>query len=307
LLALPTPPEKQLSGRFEEQFLEARRRQLERYLNTCTHHPIIAATNTLRFFLTETREGAEWKAGKRAAEKDARETGGDKMLRLVGVESLAAATSESSVEQETRFHKHAVACERALVDLHEMDVTLTAKRATLMTDLEKTVDKWNALAAEACWIPDCAPCSQLAKTYSEIAAVHSAEREAIKPDARAPHVADITRHFGNLMATFQDLCKRSESTEAELEKRKKQADDRAAAVAAAAPAAAAAMEMPSMLPGQARATVLAEMHTFHGRKVEDMREALLAEAQSQRDMHRKLADMWAAIATSLEQQQKQKP
>lgn len=190
--------------------------------------------------------------------------------------------------------------------LHETDVALTAKRATVMPELEKIADRWNALAAEACWIPDCASCGQLAKTYGEFASVYIAEREVIRPEAHTPYVADITRHFGCLNSTFQDLCKHAESTENDLEKKKKVADERAAAVAAAAPAAAAAMDQPVMLPGQARSTVLAEMHVFHRRRLEDMREALLAEAQAQRDMHHKLSEMWSAIATSLEQQLKQK-
>ena len=51
LIALPYLPEKQISGRFDTLFLEYRSRQLERYINYCTHHPILGNCELMKFFL----------------------------------------------------------------------------------------------------------------------------------------------------------------------------------------------------------------------------------------------------------------
>ncbi|KXN82204.1 Sorting nexin-33 [Leucoagaricus sp. SymC.cos] len=51
-LALPPLPAKQYTGRFNSSFIEARRSDLERYLNTLIRHPIIRYAEILIFFLS---------------------------------------------------------------------------------------------------------------------------------------------------------------------------------------------------------------------------------------------------------------
>lgn len=50
-IALPPLPEKQYAGRFSEQFVEARRGDLERYLNRVVRHPIARYAEAVTFFL----------------------------------------------------------------------------------------------------------------------------------------------------------------------------------------------------------------------------------------------------------------
>jgi len=50
-IALPPLPEKQYAGRFSEQFVEARRGDLERYLNGVVRHPIARYAEAVTFFL----------------------------------------------------------------------------------------------------------------------------------------------------------------------------------------------------------------------------------------------------------------
>ncbi|KAF8307163.1 hypothetical protein DL93DRAFT_2088206, partial [Clavulina sp. PMI_390] len=52
--------EKQYSGRFSSDFVEARRGDLERWLNRVVRHPLIRATNVLIFFLG-CEDDSEWK------------------------------------------------------------------------------------------------------------------------------------------------------------------------------------------------------------------------------------------------------
>ena len=50
-IALPPLPEKQYAGRFSEDFVEARRGDLERYLNKIVRHPVVRYAEIVVFFL----------------------------------------------------------------------------------------------------------------------------------------------------------------------------------------------------------------------------------------------------------------
>lgn len=51
-IALPPLPEKQYSGRFNDDFVEARRGDLERYINKIVRHPIARYADIATFFLS---------------------------------------------------------------------------------------------------------------------------------------------------------------------------------------------------------------------------------------------------------------
>ncbi|KIM27719.1 hypothetical protein M408DRAFT_163569, partial [Serendipita vermifera MAFF 305830] len=59
-IALPPLPEKQYAGRFSEDFVEARRGDLERYLNRVVRHPIARYAEVVTFFLGCESE-VEWR------------------------------------------------------------------------------------------------------------------------------------------------------------------------------------------------------------------------------------------------------
>lgn len=50
-IALPPLPEKQYAGRFNDDFVEARRGDLERYINRVVRHPVVRYAEVLTFFL----------------------------------------------------------------------------------------------------------------------------------------------------------------------------------------------------------------------------------------------------------------
>ncbi|XP_017779975.1 PREDICTED: sorting nexin-18 [Nicrophorus vespilloides] len=69
LLAVPPLPDKQISGRYEGQFIEHRRAQLQEFVDYVCRHPILSRCEVWQHFLTCTEEKL-WKQGKRQAEKD---------------------------------------------------------------------------------------------------------------------------------------------------------------------------------------------------------------------------------------------
>ncbi|XP_051497671.1 sorting nexin-18-like isoform X2 [Apus apus] len=71
VISVPHLPEKQATGRFEEDFISKRRKGLAWWMDHMCSHPMLAQCNAFQHFLTcpSTDEKA-WKQGKRKAEKD---------------------------------------------------------------------------------------------------------------------------------------------------------------------------------------------------------------------------------------------
>uniref|UniRef100_A0A8C2E0P9 Sorting nexin 9a n=1 Tax=Cyprinus carpio TaxID=7962 RepID=A0A8C2E0P9_CYPCA len=69
--ALPIPclPDKQVTGRFEEEFIKMRMERLQGWMSRMCRHPVISNSEVLQLFLNY-RDEKEWKLGKRKAEKD---------------------------------------------------------------------------------------------------------------------------------------------------------------------------------------------------------------------------------------------
>ncbi|CAI9564986.1 unnamed protein product [Staurois parvus] len=69
VISLPHLPEKQATGRFEEDFIQKRKRRLILWMDHMTSHPVLSQYDGFQHFLT-CQDEKQWKAGKRRAEKD---------------------------------------------------------------------------------------------------------------------------------------------------------------------------------------------------------------------------------------------
>uniref|UniRef100_A0A8C1QTW9 Sorting nexin n=1 Tax=Cyprinus carpio TaxID=7962 RepID=A0A8C1QTW9_CYPCA len=71
VISVPHLPEKQATGRFEEDFISKRRKGLIWWMNHMTSHPILSTCDVFQHFLTcSSNDEKAWKQGKRKAEKD---------------------------------------------------------------------------------------------------------------------------------------------------------------------------------------------------------------------------------------------
>ncbi|KAI1900345.1 hypothetical protein AGOR_G00049010 [Albula goreensis] len=71
VISVPHIPEKQATGRFEEDFISKRRKGLIWWMNHMTSHPVLARCDVFQHFLTcSSTDEKAWKQGKRKAEKD---------------------------------------------------------------------------------------------------------------------------------------------------------------------------------------------------------------------------------------------
>ena len=69
LIPIPPLPEKQVSGRYEEDLIEHRKCILQLWVNKICRHPVLSQSEVWQHFMMTTDE-KKWKAGKRSAEKD---------------------------------------------------------------------------------------------------------------------------------------------------------------------------------------------------------------------------------------------
>ncbi|XP_010715542.1 sorting nexin-33, partial [Meleagris gallopavo] len=69
IISVPHLPEKQATGRFEEDFIEKRKRRLILWMEHMTSHPVLSQYEGFQHFL-RCRDEKQWKLGKRRAEKD---------------------------------------------------------------------------------------------------------------------------------------------------------------------------------------------------------------------------------------------
>ncbi|AWP15047.1 putative sorting nexin-18-like [Scophthalmus maximus] len=70
VISVPRLPEKQATGRFEEDFISKRRKGLIWWMNHMTSHPVLARCDVFQHFLTCGADEKAWKMGKRKAERD---------------------------------------------------------------------------------------------------------------------------------------------------------------------------------------------------------------------------------------------
>ncbi|KAG8440285.1 hypothetical protein GDO86_006156 [Hymenochirus boettgeri] len=69
VISVPHLPEKQATGRFEEDFIQKRKRRLVLWMDHMTSHPVLSLYDGFQHFLS-CRDEKQWKAGKRRAERD---------------------------------------------------------------------------------------------------------------------------------------------------------------------------------------------------------------------------------------------
>uniref|UniRef100_A0A3B3RJD1 Sorting nexin n=1 Tax=Paramormyrops kingsleyae TaxID=1676925 RepID=A0A3B3RJD1_9TELE len=104
VIPIPSLPDKQVTGRFEEEFIKLRMERLQGWMTRMCRHPIVSDSEVLQLFLTY-KDEKEWKSGKRRAEKD--ETVGVMTFSLIEPEApeLAVTEVEQKCESFSRFTK----------------------------------------------------------------------------------------------------------------------------------------------------------------------------------------------------------
>uniref|UniRef100_A0A8B9KRY2 Sorting nexin n=1 Tax=Astyanax mexicanus TaxID=7994 RepID=A0A8B9KRY2_ASTMX len=70
-IPIPSLPDKQVTGRFEDEFIKMRMERLQGWMSRMCRHPVVSNSEVFQLFLTY-KDEKDWKEGKRKAEKDER-------------------------------------------------------------------------------------------------------------------------------------------------------------------------------------------------------------------------------------------
>ncbi|KAK7099096.1 sorting nexin lst-4-like [Littorina saxatilis] len=102
---IPPLPDKQVTGRYEEDFVQERMKFLQMWVDRMVKHPIISRSEVFLHFLTCTDE-KKWKQGKRKAEKD--EYQGAKFFLVLSPpqQALDMRDVDAKMEQFQKFVTH---------------------------------------------------------------------------------------------------------------------------------------------------------------------------------------------------------
>uniref|UniRef100_A0A8C4ZXA4 Uncharacterized protein n=1 Tax=Gadus morhua TaxID=8049 RepID=A0A8C4ZXA4_GADMO len=100
-IAIPGLPDKQVTGRFEEQFIRGRMERLQGWMRRMCRHPVVCQSHVFTLFLTY-QDQKEWKLGKRRAERDV--AVGQMIFSLMDPEAPEMDSVEK-YEQYSRFTK----------------------------------------------------------------------------------------------------------------------------------------------------------------------------------------------------------
>lgn len=115
-IVVPPLPDKQVTGRYEDTFIEKRMDQLKRWLDRMTTHPVVSQCDVFLHFLTCTDE-KEWKRGKRDAEKD--DFLGAAFFQVISVPNTALDIAVVERQHEN-FHKFVKSMDASMVQISQV-------------------------------------------------------------------------------------------------------------------------------------------------------------------------------------------
>ncbi|XP_026875934.2 sorting nexin-9a isoform X2 [Electrophorus electricus] len=115
-LPIPSLPDKQVTGRFEDEFIKMRMERLQAWMSRMCRHPVVSNSDVFQLFLTY-KDEKDWKEGKRKAEKD--ETAGVMIFSYMDPEvpDLEPTEVEQRYETYSRFTR---SMDDGVKDLHSV-------------------------------------------------------------------------------------------------------------------------------------------------------------------------------------------
>ncbi|XP_004363489.1 hypothetical protein CAOG_03761 [Capsaspora owczarzaki ATCC 30864] len=304
-VSIPPMPEKVLQAnfKFDEHFIEKRRRGLERFLNRVAAHPVLGTSNVFLHFLTAA-EKANWKSGKRSAEKEA-----GRSSFIETMECPQNNVPDNRVMIVERFAKMAKAMEKSVTYLSYTTEHFQNKRAEFRSEYGKLsfalrrvvlhekeasgpssqpapVDPVSGAPTSEnlwCWRDDCEACAPLIKGMEMMSigvGKISSTMDLQRQNDTVP-LMEFLKDYTGILKTFPSLIKAHENAvdayNQALLKEKESGDTI------------------SQLKNKCEAisnVTLAEFEHFHSMRLQDFKDMMDSFIQEQVFFHKKVAAMW---------------
>ncbi|GJJ76420.1 sorting nexin-9/18/33 [Entomortierella parvispora] len=195
-LVFPPLPEKQYTGRFSDEFIERRRRALERFLNRLVRHPVLRYSDLVTHFLSCSDDG-DWKRAERKFEND-KITGTGFFKHVYHPEFNV--NEDGDIDLVERFNAHCKGSERLMPFL--TDATLAYKEGVsdsqfrykrfglaLLNLISTTKDGLENQTLNDdlawCWRENCNECLRLTKALQT-----TAETMQLMADVHQSHITE---------------------------------------------------------------------------------------------------------------------
>ncbi|XP_040578914.1 sorting nexin lst-4 isoform X2 [Lepeophtheirus salmonis] len=137
IIPIPPLPDKQIQGRYEDEFIDHRMIQLQSFVNRVCRHPILSQSKVWQHFLTCT-DDKKWKTGKRTAERDPL-VGGNFLLSVVTPEfPIDSDFLDRQVEYFTKFSSY---FDSAVKNMHKVAIDQSQKSQNLYKREFQTIGK----------------------------------------------------------------------------------------------------------------------------------------------------------------------
>ncbi|XP_071956407.1 sorting nexin-33-like isoform X2 [Antedon mediterranea] len=225
-ICIPALPDKQVTGRYEDTFIEKRMEQLQRWLTRMTNHPVISRSEVFQHFVTCTDEKL-WKVGKRKAEKG--DFAGAAFFSLVQTPQTPLELNHVEAHHDS-FHKFVKSMDESLkhvilaVHDHSKKHIGPFKReynklGASFTSLANSFELDNGLHPDVTVEESqrlTMALQHTGKTYTEIGDLY-----AIQPREDLYPLEDSMREYTGMLACFPDMIsfhKHTLSTEREYQK-----------------------------------------------------------------------------------------
>mmetsp|Transcript_43627 Transcript_43627/g.118585 ORF Transcript_43627/g.118585 Transcript_43627/m.118585 type:complete len:442 (-) Transcript_43627:338-1663(-) len=307
---IPPLPEKAMMNRFAPEFVEGRRRALERFLNRCAEHPLASKNETFKTFLLadddklkKTKEGLKEKTGGYFGSLSSAMTLSTKLEQVKSDQDITfdeIATYVQNLEaQMQNVAKHTAAIVKrgrelaqglfefglafTLLGQHETEALVTA-----LTQMGHTADQLSLIAAEQV---------EKEQLWFEEPIVDYIQMLGAVKEALAKRQESRKAYFGRVSD--------KEHKAASLEKLKAAPEKpgKADKVTAAEGALAAAEEAEEVAKGhfeEVSARALEEMDRFKQTKADDMRKVVLDYVQLQIQYNKRMEQQWALLVPEIE-------
>lgn len=212
---LPPLPEKQIAGRFQEDFVEHRRNLLQLWVNYITRHPVLSQCDVWWHFMTcSTDDMKGWKFGKRKAEKD--ELVGANFFFSVDVNpAQVPLDAVKTTKQLDNFQRFVSKFDEAVKHMFTTAVDQSKKVSTVYAkDYKKLAESIKELASAfqsgTAWRNSLGlneAIRQTSSAYEDISRLHEEE-----PKYDFEPLADILHQYRGLLSGWPEILQLHKST-----------------------------------------------------------------------------------------------
>jgi sorting nexin-9/18/33 len=300
MIVIPPLPSKQVSGRFEDVFIEQRRRELETWLNRLATHPVTRGALVFRHFLSVDEGSKQWKEGKRAAEKD-------KIKAQYFYRNVEPTTPlPDAVDSIYELYKKSAS-------LFDANVARFGKCSDLMVRNQQTYAEslmtWGKSVQAIgtakgdtafCWRPDCQTCNTMVTAFQHFGSATQDIRNLLSG-------ADGVRSFDLIGSSISDYNGLIPLYQAAMKVRDTATNAYAGMQAKSVKVAKGLTEeeqrkLEGMLErcNVISAIGLAEMEMFHVGRTGDFRKHFLDFLNGQVRLHQQIGAIWAGLITQVE-------